>query len=188
MKQPRRTTVNMQARDNISAIIVMGVSGSGKTTIAEALAERLGFACEDADTYHPASNVAKMHSGIPLTDEDRWPWLRAIAQAIDRKAEASTPVVIACSALKRAYREILAHGREDVRIVYLKGSRDLIARRLALRTDHFMPASLLDSQFATIEEPLPAERVMTVDIDASVDEIVAQIVRQLGVTSTPESS
>lgn len=173
----------MQAPDKISAVIIMGVSGSGKTTIAEALAKKLGFSCEDGDSYHPESNVAKMRSGIPLTDEDRWPWLRAIAQAIDSKADADTPVVIACSALKRAYREVLVHGREDVRIVYLKGSRDLIAKRLALRTDHFMPASLLDSQLATIEQPLPEERVITVDIDASVDEIVARIVGQLRVIS-----
>lgn len=178
----------MQTRDKIFTIIVMGVSGSGKTTIAEALAKKLGFSCEDGDSYHPEANVAKMHSGVPLTDEDRWPWLQAIAQAIDRKAEAGTPVVIACSALKRAYREILVHGRSDVRIVYLKGSRDLIAKRLALRTDHFMPTSLLDSQFATIEEPLPAEHIMTVDIAATVDEIVAQIIRQLGITSTPKTS
>jgi gluconokinase len=178
----------MQARDNITAIIVMGVSGSGKTTISEALARELGFTCEDGDTYHPAANVAKMHSGIPLTDEDRWPWLRAIAQAIDRKADAGMPVVIACSALKRAYREILVHGREDVRIVYLKGSRDLIAKRLAHRTGHFMPASLLDSQFATIEEPLPAEHVITVSIDATVDDVVEQIIRRLSVTSVPKAS
>ncbi len=178
----------MQARGKIAAVIIMGVSGSGKTTIGEALADKLGFAFEDGDTYHPASNVAKMHSGIPLTDEDRWPWLQAIAQAIDCKAEANTPVVIACSALKRAYREILVHDREDVRIVYLKGSHELITKRLALRTDHFMPTALLDSQFATIEEPLPKERVITVDIDASVDEILTQIVHQLHVTLTPKAS
>ncbi len=178
----------MQARGKITAVIVMGVSGSGKTTIGEALAHKLGFAFEDGDSYHPASNVTKMHSGIPLTDEDRWPWLHAIAQAIDRKAKTDTPVVIACSALKRAYREVLVHGRKDVRIVYLKGSRDLIAGRLALRTDHFMPAALLDSQFATIEDPLPQERVITVDIDASVGNVVSQIVRQLRVTSTPKAS
>jgi gluconokinase len=178
--------VIMQVHDRISAIIVMGVSGSGKTTIAEALARQLRFVCEDGDSYHPKSNVAKMHAGIPLTDDDRWPWLRAIAQAIDRDAFADRPVVIACSALKRAYREILVHGREDVRIVYLKGSRELIERRLALRTGHFMPASLLDSQFATIEEPLPAEHVITVNIDATVDEIVAQIVE--GLHAPPEVS
>jgi len=178
----------MQTRDNILAVIVMGVSGSGKTTIAEALAEKLGYACEDGDAYHPEANVAKMHSGVPLTDEDRWPWLRAIAQAIDRKAEAGTQVVIACSALKRAYREILVHGRDDIRIVYLRGSRDLIAKRLALRTHHFMPVSLLDSQFAAIDEPSPAEHVITVEIDATVDEIVAQIIGQLRTTAASKAS
>lgn len=157
----------------------MGVSGSGKTTISEALARQLGFDCEDGDSYHPKSNVAKMHAGIPLTDDDRWPWLQAIAEAIDRDAVAGTPVVIACSALKRTYRAILVHGREDVRIVYLKGSQELIERRLALRTGHFMPASLLGSQFATIEEPLPSEHIITVNIDATVDDIVARIIEKL---------
>lgn len=171
----------MQTRDRLSAVIVMGVSGSGKTTVAEALARQLGFDCEDGDSYHPKSNVAKMHAGIPLTDDDRWPWLQAIVEAIDRDAAARTPVVIACSALKRAYRAILVHGRDDVRIVYLKGSRELIEGRLALRTSHFMPTSLLGSQFATIEEPLPAEHIITVNIDATVDEIVAQIIERLHV-------
>lgn len=176
--------INMH--DRIAAVVIMGVSGSGKTTIAEALAKDLGFAWEDGDTYHPKSNVAKMRSGMSLTDEDRWPWLCAIARAIDHKAAVGTPVVIACSALKRAYRDILVHGRNDVRIVYLKGSRDLIANRLALRTHHFMPASLLDSQFATIEEPLPEEHIITVDIDATVDEIVMQITHELRATSASQ--
>lgn len=175
--------VIMTAHDKISAVIIMGVSGSGKTTIAEALAKELGFACEDGDSYHPDSNVAKMHAGTPLTDEDRWPWLRAIAQEIDRKAKIGKSVVISCSALRRAYRDTLVHSREDVRIVYLKGSRDVIAKRLALRTDHFMPASLLESQFATIEEPLASEHVITVNIDAPVGEIVTQVMRQLRTTA-----
>jgi gluconokinase len=168
------------APEFISAVIIMGVSGSGKSTIARALANRLGFACEDGDSFHPQANVDKMHVGIPLTDQDRWPWLRAIASAIDRKAGAGEPVIIACSALKRAYRDILVHGRRDVRIVYLKGSRNLIARRLAGRRDHFMPASLLDSQLATLEEPASDEPAVTTDIDATVDAIVDDIVRQLG--------
>ena len=113
------------------ALIVMGVSGSGKSTIGEKLAERLGWSYEDGDKFHPASNVAKMSAGHPLTDEDRWPWLQAIADEIDRVCEAGEHAVIACSALKRAYRDILVHGRNDVRIIYLKGTQQLIASRLA---------------------------------------------------------
>ena len=110
------------------ALIVMGVSGSGKSTIADKLAERLRWSYEDGDKFHPASNVAKMSAGHPLTDEDRWPWLQAIADEIDRVCRAGEHAVIACSALKRAYRDILVHGRSDVRIVYLKGTQELIAR------------------------------------------------------------
>ena len=172
-------TLSPHTLPGISAIVLMGVSGSGKSTIGEALAGRTGFAFEDGDAYHPKANVAKMHAGIPLTDDDRWPWLKAIAAAIDRKAEAGTPVIIACSALKRAYRDILVHGRYDIRVVYLKGTQDLIAQRLSHRAHHFMPASLLDSQFATLEEPAPAEGVITVSIDGTVDEIVATIIRRL---------
>jgi gluconokinase len=161
------------------ALIVMGVSGSGKSTVGEALAQRLGWRFEDGDKFHPASNVAKMHAGIPLTDDDRWPWLKAIADEIDRACEAASPAVIACSALKRAYREILVHGRRDVRIVYLRGDQPLIAHRLALRKGHFMPPGLLTSQFQTLEPPGGDESVVTVSIDAPVETIVDDAVRQL---------
>jgi gluconokinase len=168
------------ANGTACALVVMGVSGSGKSTIAEQLAERLGWRFEDGDRFHPASNVAKMSAGHPLTDEDRWPWLQAIADEIDRVCQARAPAVIACSALKRAYRDILVHGRDDVRIVYLKGTQALIADRLAVRKNHFMPSGLLDSQFETLEPPAVSENPVTVSIDGSVDAIVDDIVRQLG--------
>jgi gluconokinase len=162
------------------ALVVMGVSGSGKSTIADKLAERLGWRYEDGDRFHPAANVAKMSAGHPLTDEDRWPWLQAIADEIDRACQTGEHAVIACSALKRAYRNILVHGRDDVRIVYLEGTQALIADRLAARKNHFMPPGLLDSQFKTLEPPAGQENPVTVSIDASVDAIVDDIVRQLG--------
>jgi gluconokinase len=161
------------------ALVVMGVSGSGKSTIADRLAERLSWTFEDGDRFHPASNVAKMSAGQPLTDEDRWPWLQAIADEIDRVCNAGQHAVIACSALKRAYRDILVHGRNDVRIIYLKGTQQLIASRLAQRKGHFMPRGLLDSQFKTLEPPGESETPVTVSIDASVEAIVDDIVRQL---------
>jgi gluconokinase len=161
------------------ALVTMGVSGSGKTTIGEALATRLGWAYEDGDTFHPASNVAKMHAGHPLTDEDRWPWLKAIAAEIDRVCDAGEHVVIGCSALRRVYRDILVHGRNDIRIVYLKGTQQLIASRLAARKGHFMPAELLISQFQTLEPPGGDEHPVTASIDAPVDDIVDDILHQL---------
>jgi gluconokinase len=171
--------VSDETNESPCALVVMGVSGSGKSTIGDKLAERLGWVYEDGDKFHPASNVAKMSAGLPLTDEDRWPWLQAIAHEIDRVCKAGDHVVIACSALKRAYRDILVHGRDDVRIVYLKGTPKLIADRLAQRKDHFMPPGLLASQFKTLEPPDASENPVTVSIDASVETIVSDIVRQL---------
>jgi gluconokinase len=162
------------------ALIVMGVSGSGKSTIAAALADRLGWTFEDGDTFHPASNVAKMRAGHPLTDEDRWPWLGAIADEIERVCTAGGHVVIACSALKRAYRDVLLRGRDDVKFVFLDGSQALIADRLAHRKGHFMPPGLLDSQFRTLEPPQADERPITVSIDAPVETIINNIAAQLG--------
>ena len=161
------------------ALIVMGVSGSGKSTIGESLARRIGWRYEDGDKFHPPSNVAKMSAGHPLTDDDRWPWLRAIAEEVDRVCGAGEHAVIACSALKRAYREVLVHGRDDVRIVFLDGSQQLIAARLAARKGHFMPPGLLDSQFRTLERPTPDEGAVAVSIDAPVEAIVDDIVARL---------
>jgi gluconokinase len=164
---------------SLHALIVMGVAGSGKTTIAEALAARIGWAFKDGDLFHPPSNVEKMRSGHPLTDDDRWPWLRAIADEIDRTCDTKGHIIIACSALKRVYRDILIGDRRGVALIYLKGSRDLIGQRLRARRGHFMPPQLLDSQFATLEEPDVQERAIVVDVVSTVDAIVDDIVRQL---------
>jgi carbohydrate kinase (thermoresistant glucokinase family) len=167
----------------------MGVSGSGKSTIASMLAQRLHWVYEDADWFHPKSNIEKMHHGEPLNDEDRWPWLHAIAEWIDATRRAGGHGVVACSALKRAYRDVLIGDRREVRLVFLKGDRDLIARRVAARADHFMPTTLLDSQFGTLEEPQADERPIVVSIVPHPREIVEAIVRELGVQSvTAETS
>jgi gluconokinase len=164
---------------SLCALVVMGVSGSGKSTIGETLAQRLGWRFEDGDRFHPPGNVAKMSAGQPLTDDDRRPWLQAIAGEIDRVCKAGQRVVVACSALKRAYREILLHGRNDVRVVFLDGSEAVIAGRLAQRKGHFMPPGLLASQFQTLEPPGPGERAIIVSIDATIEATVDAIIRQL---------
>lgn len=173
----------MGDKDSPCALVVMGVSGSGKSTIADHLAIRIGWRYEDGDSFHPPSNVAKMSAGQPLTDEDRWPWLRAIADEIDRTCKVHERAVIACSALKRTYRDILVHGRDDVRIVFLQGTQDLIAERMATRKGHFMPPGLLASQFKTLEPPTVDERPIVVPIDRTVDIIVEDIVNQLKLDS-----
>lgn len=160
-------------------LLVMGVSGSGKTTIGTALAQRLGWAYEEGDAFHPQSNVDKMRAGHPLTDDDRWPWLRAIAARIDAVRDAGGHAVITCSALKCAYRAVLTGGRADVRLVYLEGSHELIARRLAVRRGHFMPPALLDSQFAALEAPGEDERPLVVAVDAPPDAVAERLVRML---------
>jgi gluconokinase len=172
---------------NVSVVVVMGVSGCGKSTIASMLAHRLNWIFEEGDWFHPPSNVEKMHGGVPLTDEDRWPWLHGIAAWIDATRRVGNHGTVACSALKRAYRDILVGERPDVRIVYLKGERDLIARRLAARDGHFMPPSLLDSQFAILEEPQADEHPIVVSIVTHPREIVAEIVKRLGKGAAPSS-
>jgi gluconokinase len=162
-----------------SVLVVMGVSGCGKSTIASMLAHRLHWIYEDGDWFHPPSNIEKMHGGEPLTDEDRRPWLQGIAAWIDATRHAGNHGVVACSALKRAYRDILAGGRPDVGIVFLKGDRDLIARRLAARDGHFMPPALLDSQFAALEEPQADEHPIVVSIVPHPRNIVETIVTSL---------
>jgi gluconokinase len=153
-------------------VIVMGVSGSGKTTIGEALAARLGWRYLDADDYHPAANVAKMAAGTALQDEDRWPWLDRLNSVLQSEKDA----VVGCSALKDSYRQRLAAGLKDFRIAYLHGSFELLSRRAAGRKHRFMPASLLKSQFETLEPPRGA---IEVDVAQPVEACVQQILRAL---------
>jgi gluconokinase len=166
-----------------AVIIVMGVSGSGKSTIGALLASCLRWEYEDADWFHPPSNVDKMHSGIPLTDEDRWPWLKAVAAWIDKTRRSGGHGVVACSTLKRRYRDVLIGDRADVRLVYLKGDETLIARRIATRHEHFMPASLLHSQFEALEEPGPNEKPITISIEPQPREIVGQILSAINLVA-----
>jgi gluconokinase len=162
-----------------SVIVVMGVSGSGKSTIAAELARALGWPFREGDNLHPAANVEKMRGGTPLTDADRWPWLRRIAEAIDAWRTAGEHGVIACSALKRAYRDLIIGARPDVRLVYLRGDEAMIRARLVQRRGHYMPAALLASQFEALEPPGPDEHAIVVDIDGPPATIVAAILRQL---------
>jgi gluconokinase len=154
----------------------MGVSGSGKTTVGEWLAKALGAEFAEGDAYHPAANVEKMRSGHPLDDADREPWLERLSAEIGGWLDAGKDVVLACSALKRSYREVLRGGRRDVRFVFLHGSAALIRKRLKRRRGHYMPASLLKSQFADLEKP---EDAITIEIDQDPDQIVADILAAL---------
>ena len=156
-------------------LIVMGVVGSGKTTVGRVLAEQIGWQFADADDFHPRSNVEKIRHGVGLSDQDREPWLQALHEAIAHWIGADKNVVLACSALKRTYRRELDVG-PDVRFVYLKGSTELIAERLRLRKGHYADAQILASQFADLEEP---EGAVTVDIAASPSQIVAEIRKKL---------
>jgi gluconokinase len=160
-------------------IIVMGVSGCGKSTVAALLAGRLGWEFAEGDALHPDSNVEKMRQGIPLTDDDREPWLHEIANTLGGWRAAGKPGIVACSSLRRRYREIIAAGEGDVRFVYLRGSFSLIEQRLATRQGHYMPPSLLDSQFATLEEPAPDEPAITLDTGAPVGELVNEVLATL---------
>ncbi len=170
------------SRLNIRIKVVMGVSGSGKSTIAEKLATVLGATYLDADDFHPSENVVKMAHGEALTDKDRWPWLKSFAQTM---AQQEGMVIGACSALKRSYRECINQAAgESVLFIYLDGDKQLIRRRMAERENHFMPESLLESQFAALERPTPTERALMVDIQGSVDQVVDLILAKLGGADT----
>ncbi len=162
-------------------IIIMGVSGSGKSTVGRLLADRLRWPFHDGDELHPPKNVDKMASGQPLDDDDRWPWLERIGVIMRKCTDGNGSAVIACSALREDYRRFLREQSGSVKFVYLRGSLDTILRRMKARQNHFMPAGLLDSQFAALEEP---QQAITVDIEQALDDIVASIVRRLSLADS----
>ena len=178
---PGSTPISQDATLVSMVIVVMGVSGSGKSTIGSGIAAKLGWPFRDGDDFHPAANRAKMSQGIPLTDEDRWPWLDAIAQFARETASRGENAVVACSALKDAYRSRLQKGCPKLRFVYLHGSQELLEERMKARKGHFMPASLMASQFATLEPLQPDERGVTIDVAEDVDRIVANCLAYAGV-------
>ncbi len=163
-------------------VILAGVSGSGKTTVGSLLAGRLGWPFADGDSFHPAANIAKMTAGLPLTDADRWPWLAAIGAWMDERAAAGGSAVVACSALKRAYRDFLRKDRPEVRIVFLAIDREAGLARLKARHGHFFAAGLLDSQLADVEVPRPAEGVLVLDSRQRPGQLAEAIMSGLGLT------
>lgn len=172
MSSPERPAVTPQV------IVIMGVSGSGKTTIGKALARALEWPFRDADEFHSPGNIAKMSSGVPLTDEDRAPWLRAIRIYIDEQIRAGSTAVVTCSALKQRYRDALLGDPVRVRLVYLKGSTELLEKRISERMDHFMKPGMLQSQLAALEEPADA---LCIDIAEEPEEIVRRVRAYFGI-------
>lgn len=169
-------------------VLVLGVSGAGKSTVGAMLAGRLGLPFEEADDLHSPQNRAKMAAGHPLTDADRWPWLARVAQWMDAQIAGGESAVLACSALKRAYRDFLRDGRPELRLLYLEGSRELIASRLAARRGHFFPAQLLDSQFDEFEAPEADENAYVVPLAHSPEQTVARALELLGAGAPPSAA
>ena len=159
-------------------VVIFGVSGAGKTTLSKLLARELGWAFYEADNLHSPGNVEKMHASIPLTDEDRWPWLESLRELVKRSLAAGENAILACSALKKKYRDCLQVGA-DVRFVYLRGSYELIANQLRHRRGHFMNSALLQSQFADLEEPRPTEGAIVIELGRSPNELVEEIKSRL---------
>lgn len=163
-------------------LVFMGVSGCGKTTVASLIAGRLGWPFEEGDALHPQANIDKMRSGHALTDDDRWPWLDKVAAWVEERLDARQNGLITCSALKRVYRNMINRRGSGVVFVYLRGTKELIAARLAVRHGHFMPPDLLDSQFADLEEPAPDEPAIRVDVGPPPDVIADAVLEDLAVT------
>lgn len=166
------------------SVVVMGVSGSGKTVVGKALAKRLGWRFADGDTFHPPENIQRMASGLPLRDEDRWGWLDAIGAEIAYAEADGVGLIVGCSALKRAYRDRLRRAAPRIRFVFLSVDRALAAERVAARKDHFMPASLIDSQFAALEPPTADEHPLVLDAALDVKALVTQAADGLGGQAT----
>jgi gluconokinase len=164
-------------------VIIFGVSGAGKTTVGKLLARELGWRFVEADDFHPPANIKKMRSGHPLTDKDRWPWLERLRQQIERSLSVGENAVLACSALKRAYRDRLRLGNE-VKFVFLRGDYALVEKQLRSRHGHFMDANLLQSQFDDLEEPQPDENVLTIELGRTPEKIVERIEAKLNLTGS----
>jgi ribose 5-phosphate isomerase A len=171
-------------RGSPPVLVIMGVSGVGKSTVARELAARLGWPFEEGDALHPARNIAKMHAGIPLTDTDRQPWLERVAAWIDCQRQNKQPGIITCSALKRSYRQMIIGDRAEARLVYLRAGRDVLTQHLSGRHGHFMPGSLLQSQLDTLEEPDPSEDPLTVEVGPPPGDLAEEIIRLLVSSAT----
>ncbi|GAA5168518.1 gluconokinase [Ornithinimicrobium tianjinense] len=169
-----------EAYDDPVHLVVMGVSGTGKSTVAELLVEQLGWDFCEGDDLHPRSNIDKMSSGQPLTDEDRWPWLEALVAWTAERDREGVSTILTCSALRRSYRDVLRKGGPGTRFIHLTGDPDLLAERMEHRTRHFMPASMLESQLATLEPLEDDEPGVVVDVAATPEQIVRQVRQQLG--------
>lgn len=172
----------MAGRDTAMQVVVMGVSGVGKSTVAKGLSIRLGWTCAEGDAFHSRANVATMASGHPLTDDDRWPWLRAIGSWLDGRIRADEPSVVTCSALRRSYRDLLREGRPQVCFLHLVADPDLVAGRISRRSDHYMPATLLPSQYDALEPLEPDEPGVSVSVDGTAPEVLARTLAALGLT------
>jgi gluconokinase len=175
----------MAARDAARQVIVMGVSGVGKSTVAKGLSTLTGWTYAEGDAFHSEANVAKMASGHPLTDDDRWPWLRAIGAWMDGRIAAHEPSVVTCSALRRAYRDVLREGRPQVFFLHLVAGEGLVADRMGHRSDHYMPTSLLRSQYDTLEPLEPDEPGVDVPVDDAAPVVLRRAVAALGLTGGP---